>query len=398
MKKDKYVGVLMVIHVILLGIILVISCSKKKSTEPEEPSGGEIIWEKLYGGSELDEGYSVKQTSDGGFIIAGYTYSFGNGESDVYVIKTDSEGNELWTQTYGGGLEDEGYSIAITSDGGYIIAGRAESFGNGYSDVYVLRLDSNGDTVWTRVYGTVAIDWGSSVTLTDDGGFIISGALSSYNHRDLYLLKFDANGDTIWSRTYHYSGYEEGTSIQQVEDGGYIVSGYASIPGTGDHDIYLLRTDENGDSLWTKTFGGSEWDEGHEVIQTTDGGFIIIGEWESNDNTDVCLIKVDGSGNEIWTKTYGGSEGDYGYSVRQTADGGYILAARTFSFGEGNGDIYIIKTDANGDTIWTQTYGGDSYDNAFSICETSDAKYVVVGYNGSKGAGSYDVWFLKIEP
>jgi hypothetical protein len=379
-------------------LILLFSCQKKSTTEPEEPSHGDIIWEGLYGGSGLDEGWDIAFSPDGGFAIAGYTYSLGQGESDLYVTKAAADGGEEWSSVFGGTSKDEAFGIDIVSNEGYIVAGRSESIGS-YGSVYVLRLGLSGDTIWTCVFDGLGNDGGEDVKVTNDGGFIVGGYFSvGTNMMDMYLLRINSNGDSIWAKTYGGSDYERGFSVLQTPDNGFVGAGYRHYSGTGNYDVYMVRVDENGDTLWTKTFGDSEWDEANDVIRTSDGNYAVVGNWESGGRWDVFLMKVDDNGNELWRKIYGGGSDDFGYSLVEMPDGGFIIVGGTYSYGAGQTDMYVIRTDMDGDTVWTRTYGGSGYDFGHSICSTSDGKYAVVGYNGSKGSGSYDVWLLKIEP
>jgi len=205
-------------------------------------------WTHIYGGSDYDWGLSVAQTSDGGYIVVGDTYSFGAGEKDVYLVKTDAMGDTIWTRTYGGSSYDYGYSVAQTSDGGYIVAGGTESFGAGYCDVYLVKTGSDGDTIWTRTYGGSDDDWGYSVAQTSDGGYIIAGETNSFGagERDVYLVKTDTVGDTIWTRTYGGSDNDWGYSVAQTFDGGYIVAGSTISFGADSGDVYLVKTDSLG--------------------------------------------------------------------------------------------------------------------------------------------------------
>jgi len=316
------------------------------------PMYAQITFERWYGGTSSDEGYSVAQTSDGGYIVAGRTISFGAGFGDVYLIKTDANGDTLWTRTYGGTDWDDGRSVAQTFDGGYIIAGWTESYGVGPFDVYLIKTDSSGDTLWTRTYGGVGYDWGFSVAQTSDSGYIISGMTDSYGagSSDVYLIKTDTNGDTLWTRTYGGTYWDMGESVAQTSDSGYIIAGKTLSYGAGHEDVYLIKTDFLGDTLWTRTYGGTLWDAGNSVGQTFDGGYIVTGYTYSYgvDSGDVYLIKTDANGDTIWTRTYGGTSSDGGYSVVQTSDGGYIISGWTNSYGAGSDDVYLIKTDANG--------------------------------------------------
>ncbi|MBC8205263.1 MAG: T9SS type A sorting domain-containing protein [FCB group bacterium] len=359
----------------------------------------DTLWTKTFGGISTDVGRSVQQTSDGGFIIAGYTYSYGAGGSDVYLIKTDAVGDTTWTKTFGGNNSDNGYSVQQTADGGYIIAGYTYSYGVGNDDVYLIKTDAFGDTAWTKTFGGSYCDYGESVQQTVDGGYIIAGYTYSYGagNYDVYLIKTDAVGDTAWTKTFGGSDWERGYSVQQTSDEGYIIVGKTCSYGAGSWDVYLIKTDASGDTAWTKTFGGSWDDYGYSVQQTADGGYIIAGGTESYSigNDNVYLIKTDASGNLQWYRTFGGSGYDVSYSVQQTADGGYIIAGYTWSYGAGGYDIYLIKTDAVGDTTWTKTFGGSEYDYGYSVQQTFEGGYIITGFTTSYGAGLGDVYLIR---
>jgi len=357
------------------------------------------VWTHTYGGSNADYGYSVQQTFEGGYIVVGNTWSYGNGGYDVWFIKTDSSGDTLWTRTYGGSNNDYAYSVQQTVDSGYIAAGASNSSGNGTGDVYLIKTNAHGDTLWTRIYGGPNPDWGNSVQQTADHGYIIAGYTGSYGNGliDVWLIKTDSSGDTIWTKTYGGTGSDYGESVQQTSDKGYIVAGYTNSYGSGGADVWLIKTDSLGDTLWTRIYGGSGGDIGQCVRQTSDGGYIVAGYTSSYGNgaSDFWLIKTDASGDTLWTRTYGGSNNDLGYSVQQINDGGYILVGYTTSYGNGNGDVWLIKTDSLGDTLWTATYGGTGYDYGRCVRQTSNGGYIVAGYTNSYGNGDSDVWLLK---
>ncbi len=352
----------------------------------------DTAWTKTYGGIENDRGRSVQQTTDGGYIVAGGTYSYGNGESDVYLIKTDSLGDTLWTKTYGGTEYESGISIQQTTEKGYIIAVFTAAADN---DVYLIKTDSLGDTLWTKTYGDTNNNTCRSVQQTIDGGYIVVGLTHApFPNDDVYLMKTNFYGDSLWARTYRRNVLNIGMSVQQTTDGGYIVAGGTEGWGAeAIYDVYLIKTNYFGDTLWTKTYGGTEDDIGYSVQQTTDGGYIVAGYTYSygEGERDVYLIKTDSLGDSLWTRTYGGAGDDRGYSVQQTTDGGYIVAGST-------GDFYLIKTDSTGDTLWTGTYGGSSNDNGYSVQQTTDGGYIVVGETYSYGTGNYDVYLIKIKP
>ena len=357
-------------------------------------------FQNTFGGDSLDMGYSVQQTNDGGYVLTGSTNSYGNGDSDVYLIKTDVNGDSIWTKTFGGENQDYCNSVQQTTDGGYIITGRTESYGAGNKDVYLIKTDGNGDSLWTKTFGGTSFDNGISVQQTNDGGYIILGGTESYGagNRDIYLIKTDGNGDSLWTKTFGGTSQDFGNSVQQTNDGGYIVTGVTESYGAGNKDAYLIKTDASGDSLWTKTFGGSKFDLGNSVQQTNDGGYIVTGRTASfgAGSLDVYLIKTDGNGDSLWTKTFGGSSFDLGFSVQQTTDGGYIIIGGTDSYGNGDRDFYLIKTDVNGDLIWTKTFGGIFRDVGSSVQQTTDGGFIITGYTSS-GNGDRDLLLIKAD-
>ena len=264
---------------------------------------GNEQWSKTFGGTVENCGISVQQTTDEGYIIGGYTYSFGNGESDVYLIKTDVNGNEQWSKTFGGTDNDIGYSVQQTQDGGYIITGGTYSFGNGESDVYLIKTDVNGNELWSNTFGGTNFEEGHSVQQTNDGGFILCGSTTSFGNGqyDLYLIKTDGNGNEQWSQTFGDVGYDEGYSVQQTSDGGYIITGWIQYLGNNETEIYLIKTDNTGIEQWSEVIGDLSYEKGFDVKITNDGGYIITGvkgySYMGDVWTHTLLIKTDDQGN-----------------------------------------------------------------------------------------------------
>jgi predicted secreted protein len=355
----------------------------------------QTAWTKTFGGSNTDFATSVRQTSDGGYIIAGRTESFGAGGWDVWLIKTDPTGNTTWSKTFGGSDNDQAASVQQTTDGGYVIAGLTESFGAGRWDVWLIKTDSSGTATWDKTFGGLVNEAASSVQQTSDGGYIIAGWTSSWP--DVWLIKTDSSGNATWSKTFGGLVNDEATSVQQTSDGGYVIAGLTESFGAGGWDVWLIKTDSSGNATWDKTFGGSNNDVATSVQQTSDGGYIIAGSTLSfgAGGEDVWLIKTDSSGDETWDKTFGGSDNDHAASVQQTSDGGYIIAGSTLSFGAGGDNVWLIKTDSSGTATWYKTLGGSGTDFATSVRQTSDGGYIIAGLT-SYGAGNGDVWLLRV--
>jgi hypothetical protein len=260
-----------------------------------------VKFAKTYRGTSWDEASSVQQTSGGGYIVAGYTNSFGAGNYDFFLIKTDANGDTVWAKTYGGTRHDYAYSVQQTSDGGYIVAGVTHSIVS--RDIILIKTDTNGNRIWDKTYDRTndfvtlfANDYAYSVQQTSDGGYIVAG-YTSLGYHDILLIKTNANGNIQWAKTYGGTNDDRASSVQQTSGGGYIVAGYTNSFGAGNYDFFLIKTDANGNLQWAKTYGGTDWDEASSVQQTSDGGYIVAGLTYSFGVGDIFLIKTDANGN-----------------------------------------------------------------------------------------------------
>ncbi|MDD2889390.1 MAG: clostripain-related cysteine peptidase [bacterium] len=357
----------------------------------------DTLWTCTYGGSGEDYGFSVQQTFDGGFVIAGRTTSYGAGDADIWLVKTNSLGNVKWTKTFGGTDYEVAWEVHQTSDSGYILVGTTYSYGAGDADIWLVKTDTAGNTSWSRTFGDVSFDLGYSVQQTTDGGYILVGLTDNSGKPDIWLIKTDASGIAQWDTTYGDFNYdEEAFSVQQTADGGYIITGVVYVGGFA--QALLLKMDSNGNKEWDKLLGGIQDEFGYSAQQTKDGGDILAGSTSSTGagGTDAWLVKTDASGNISWSKTFGGANWDGSNGVQQTYDGGYILAGRTASFGAGNYDAWMVKTDTLGNMQWKKTFGGINFDYAWSVRQTSDSLYVIVGGTQSSGAGGTDVRLIKM--
>jgi hypothetical protein len=376
------------------------------------PTGSPPIqWQTSFGGSDWENGESVQQTTDGGYILVGHTFSNYTFDYDIVLTKTYPDGSIHWQKFFGGDDWDLAYSVKQTSDGGYIVAGYTYSYGNGESDVYLLKVSSNGSKMWDKYFGGDFWDEGYSVQQTSDGGFVVVGLTNSFGagEYDVYLIKTRSNGGLEFEQTFGGTGDDHAWSVQQTSDNGYIIAGYTESLGVGMRDIYVLKLDPGTELQWQKTYDGTNDDVGYSIQQTADGGYIIAGfisYWCPNYASyqkDIALIKTDQFGNEQWSKTYPGSDDfcsgdDIGYSVKQTSDGGYIIAGETRSYGQGFADIYMIKTDPNGQIEWQKAMGDIEWDYGTSVQQTSDDGFIVAGTTYSPVSMGYDMYLAKICP
>jgi hypothetical protein len=359
----------------------------------------EILWTKTFGGNNSDNGNYVLQTADGGFIIVGTSFSDSTERNQVWLIRTDNLGNQIWDRTYGGTGHEYGYSVYQTSDGGFVITGSTNS-NNPLGDAFLLKTDFDGDEVWFKTYGDSSdSETGYRVKELSDGGYIISGhtADTSSNTTDVLLIRTDELGNLIWLKTFGETGSEYGYSVQEVSPAGFIIAGYTtSIFGAGNADVWLIHTDYSGNIIWTKTFGGSGFDYAYSVQQTSDGGFIIAGGTTSygSGTLDVWLIRLNSSGDSLWTKTYGSTKNEIASSIKQTTDGGFIVTGGAAALGE-EADVFIIRINSSGDTLWTKTLGGDYYDYGNAVQQTSDGGYIIAGTTFVDEDNS-DAWLIRL--
>jgi len=360
----------------------------------------DTLWTKTFGSNEYESGTSIQQTLDGGFIVAGIIESSGFGDFDAWIIKTNGDGDTIWTKTFGGNLADYCFSILQTRDSGYVITGMTTSLGDGSGDVWLLKTNPSGVLLWNKIFGGSSSDNGYSVQQTSDEGYIVCGSTYSFGagRYDVWLIKTNSFGDTLWTRTFGGIENDEAFSVQELTSGGYILAGYTESFGVGSMNGWLIKTDSSGVLLWEQTYTGLVGVGNlFSIQQTNDEGYILAGGTLSTvtPTNDVWLIKTDSLGDTIWTKTFGGSDGDEATCVQETKDGGYIVSANTFSFGAGESDIWLIKTNSFGDTIWTKTIGGTDQDGASLIQETSDGGFIIIGGTNSFGAGNGDIWMIK---
>jgi hypothetical protein len=304
-----------------------------------------------------------------------------------------------WNRTYGGTGNDYAYALVQTSDGGYALAGTG--FVGGDHHAWLVKTNSAGNALWNRTYGGTGGECPYALVQTNDGGYALAGIIQSGGaiYDDFWLVKTDASGNMQWNMTYGGTNYESAYALVQTADGGYALAGWTRSFGAGGDDFWLVRTDASGNMLWNKTYGGTNNDELRDLVQTVDGGYALAGNTVSfgAGDCDFWLVKTDASGNMLWNKTYGGTGYDWADALVQTSDGGYALAGNTVSFGAGYNDFWLVKTNSAGNALWNRTYGGTNFDLADALVQTSDGGYALAGWTTSFGAGSADFWLVKTD-
>ncbi|HWJ28979.1 MAG TPA: BACON domain-containing carbohydrate-binding protein [Flavisolibacter sp.] len=405
-----------------------------------------LVWNQAIGGTQDDQGSLTAVASDGGYVIVGSTNSndgsvIGNhGGYDILIVKYDINGNLVWKKTFGGGSNDYAYSVKSTSDGGFILTGSSASFNgdvtvseaHGSDDVWVVKLDVNGNIMWQHLFGGSTFDVGQSIEETSDGGYIVAGYTYSSNGTvsatqgggDAWVMKLSSSGSLLWEHTYGGTKFDEANSIIVSPDGGYIIAGLTqSNDGDvigyrgGYSDAWVLKLNESGTIIWQRSLGGSNDDQGNSVIATTDGSYLLAGWTYSNDGDvtgkhgahDYWAVKLNASGGIVWQRTLGGSYSEKAQSVVNTSDGGYILAGSTYSQ---DGDVssnfsgenaWVTYLDANGNYKWQKVLGGSGNDHANAIMASSDGSYIITGYTSSSDgdvSGNHpgnDIWIIKLK-
>jgi hypothetical protein len=355
-------------------------------------------WNLTFGGSQPDDGSQILKTTDGGYLLIGSTMSYGAnpGFHDIWLVKIRDNGVKQWSRTIGGIDSEWSASALQTSDGGFVITGMTASYSAGKFDLWLIKIDGSGNELWNHSYGGSSYEQGFSINETSDGGFIITGYTSSFGAGlgDIWLIKTNNMGIEQWNKTLGLSGYEEGHSVIQTSDGGYFITGYTRSFSTGYEEAWLVKTDNFGNEQWNKTFNGAS---GNSIISTNDNNFIIVGETFSTGPGlyDMWVVKIDEYGNVIWERSYGGSDKDRGNSIIQTADGGYIVVGFTKSYGTGKLDLWLVKINWNGNEEWNKTFGGIEDDWGTSVLHEIDHGFLIIGVTNSYGKGNHDMWLIK---
>lgn len=420
-----------------------------------------IEFDKIYGGSDYELGNRIEKTADGGYIIAGIAASIdgdvtGNHADDpswlthdIWLVKLDEKFNIMWEKCLGGTMYEDLKDMKVTPDGGYIVVGYTDSYdgdvtgnhGNPndyYGDGWAVKVDVDGNIEWTRALGGLIADQINSVAVTPEGDYILVGLTEStngdvitpiYGHKDIWVVKMNDEGEILSSRTYGGTSYDEALSVDVFENGNYIVAAqtysndgdineFYGTPGM-DSDIWLVEFNPEGEIVWQNTYGGGNMDKAHKVLITPDNG-ILVGGYAGSENgninipnntgsLDFWVLKLDSERNLEWQYKYGGSGNDNLFNMT-IAEDGYVLMGATNSTDLGEGaefqgvyDQLIMKVNFDGELQWMKTLGGSDNESAEAIVIDEDGSYVIAGYTQSTDGdvseyyGLGDVWLVKLE-
>lgn len=352
------------------------------------------------GGTNAEFGTSSIQSSTGDFFIVGSTQSLGSGSSDIYIVKMDQNSNVIWKKTYGSSLYEAASFSVESSDSGVVVAGYRGS-GPGFYDFLLLKVDLNGNLLWNKTYGIAGGDeLCSSVEITNDNGYILTGQTNSMGagYSDIYIVKTDSVGNLLQSKVIGEVSSDVGYCIKKTTNNGYIICG-TTFSFVNSSEGFLMKLDSALNITWSRRIGGMYSDQLYSIEQTSDGGFIMVGQTLSFGigQNEVMLVKTDFWGNITWIKFYGGIKQDYGYCVHETNDNGYIVSGSTLSFISGGENIYYFKTDWNGNLLWSKVLHGVGSDQALDIKQNSLGGYYITGKTDSYGSGNNDIVFIKTD-
>ena len=384
MTKKTITVAILIISIICLCLFT--SCAEAATTG---------LW--TYGGDKYDGAINNLATMDGSHIIVGTTDNYGAVGDDMWVFKVAGDGSMTWSRHYGGDGNESGFNVIATVDGGYAVVGATTSYGAGEEDLWLVKVDSEGNMQWNQTYGGVYDDEGWMLLQTSDGGYLITGlTCTSDGLADGWLVKTDGTGNLQWHKTYGGNGDDDFYGLTATTDNGYILTGLTNSTGAGKYDVWLIKVNSEGTEQWAKTYGGAENDIGYIAFESqTDFVVDCITYSYGAGGGDIWLLKVDAMGGLMWNYTYGGADDDNGWYGAKTTDG-YALGGFTYSYGTGdNAAAWLVKVDNNGMTLWNRTYGVADRDYCtWAVTQTSDGGYALSGETAPVDSDNTDAFLI----
>jgi len=380
---------------LLISIILLPAASQLHAAE------GDSLWSRTYGGAEDDMAWSLAVTSGGGCLLAGWSDSSPGYWEDAYLVRTNSLGDTLWTRWFGSSNADRAQAALPVSDG-FLVAGYTNPGAPWVYDMWLMKVSEQGDSLWSRTYGGPGSEEARALAASSGDGCLLAGNTDSYGAggADIWVVRVDAAGDSLWSCTFGGPQSEWATAVTPTSDGGYLVAGPTVSYGAGLEDAWVIKLGSGGSEQWSRTYGGPGTDYPSAVIETSDGGCLLAGETYSfgASGMDLWLYKMSAGGDSLWCRTHGGIGDDAARALIETSDGDYLAAGVTNSFGSGQNDMYLVKTDTEGNLLWFKTFGGSANDAAYALQQNDDGDYLLAGSSWSfSGGNRNDMWLVKVE-
>lgn len=360
-------------------------------------AGAQGTFFKTIGAASYSEAYAITNSGDGGYVLAGRVGA--NFNDDIYVVRTDALGDTVWARRLAGPGAEYGFSVCQAGDGGFVVAGFGSGIGAGENDVVLVKFSATGSVVWSRTIGGPRNEEAYRVQRTPDGGFLIAGHSNESTSTRFLLIKTDAAGATSWVRTYGGDAGDRAFGLCQTSDGGYALTGRTASYGGGTTEIFVVKTDGAGTLTWARAYGGASTDESYDILPMADGGVLVGGRTFSSGAgfSDVLLVRTDAAGAIVWNRTLGGAGAEDRTSLVSTAGGGYLLSATTGSFGTGN-DLWLVATDGTGNPTWSRAFGGTSIESAYALALATDGGIAIAGTSNSFGPGlSANLALLKTD-
>jgi hypothetical protein len=357
-------------------------------------------WAHAYGGEKEEWAVSVTARQESGYAVTGHTVSFGSGGRDVWLLATDDNGDSLWSKTYGDTHDDIPEHILQTAAGAFLISGSTHLPGFAGTDMLLIRTDANGNLLWQRSYGGPRSDVARCSVALPHGGYAVCGyAESAESGSDGFLMAVDEQGDSLWSRSFGGSESDKFWDMTILNDEILLVGTTESFHRGAD-DGWIVKTNLRGDSLWAIIVGGEKDDRLRAIFANPDGSYYAAGLTDEggSGSSDYWLIKFSAANEILWSRVFGGRGQEMCVAAAPSTDGGAVLCGHSFSFGAGRTDVWLMKVSSSGDSLWSRTFGGASYEDAYCILPTKDFGYVLAGYTRSFASGEADFWLVKTEP
>ncbi|MEE8371456.1 MAG: hypothetical protein V3R73_04845, partial [Sphingomonadales bacterium] len=362
----------------------------------------DLAWERIIGGPKYDFAHSIAPSGDGGFVVAGQIELESANRYEAWVFRLDAGGGVLWQKTFGGPAYDIANSVTATADGGFVVAGHTYSKGAGAGDLWVFKLDGGGKLLWEKTFGGAGTEDASQIIALSDGGFAVAGYTNSQpeGSGNSWVLRLDSKGGLLWEKYFEGASADPVRSIVATGDGGFALAGYTRSKGAGGYDFRVLRLDRLGGLLWDKTFGGTEHDYAFAIAAAADGGFAVAGQTASKGAglNDVWVLKLDASGELLWEKTFGRADVEEAKSIVAMADGGFLVAAQALREERSGFDLWLLRLDSAGELIWEENYGGPGPELIYQIIALADGSFALAAATVEGGAGKYDAWIVKLQP